>query len=289
MDIKSLQTLVAIADCGSFVQAAAHLGVSIATVSLHVSALEKSLQRQLFDRSSRPPTLTIAGRSLVQEARELLLQWDRLRAGVEPEVVGKVLTFGAVHTQVRYLVPRALRSLQQHHPEINCRLVTGLSHDLVERVMRGNLDCAVVTVSAALPLDLTAFELVSEPLVVIAPAAAKEQQARALLENNPYVKFNPDALVAQIIDNLLVDRGINVNPTMEIDTLDAVISLVSHGLGVSVVPRLNDFGADARHLRSVRFSRSRFSRQVGLVMRKDSPNAEMIGQLFTALSEHVKR
>ena len=59
MDIKNLYTLIAIADRGSFAEAANALGVSLSAVSMQMRALEDSLGTMLFDRSRRPPVLKI--------------------------------------------------------------------------------------------------------------------------------------------------------------------------------------------------------------------------------------
>ena len=136
MDIKSLYAVVAIADYGSFREAADALGISLSSVSLQVSALEEEIGQLLFNRKTRPPTITEAGREYVKRARPLLAQWEALNGQADSDEVRGVLKIGAVHTTVVSAVPRALRILQQREPELLVRLSTGLTHELEERVLQ---------------------------------------------------------------------------------------------------------------------------------------------------------
>ena len=79
MDIKNLYTLIAIADRGSFAEAAVALRLSLSAVSMQMRALEEELGIMMFDRSRRPPVLTEAGLDFTQpvpeQARRQLNEW----------------------------------------------------------------------------------------------------------------------------------------------------------------------------------------------------------------------
>ena len=74
MDINSLYTLIAIAEHGSFAEAARQLNLSDSTVSLQVAAMERESGKVIFDRSHRPPSFTSAGLLFVQRARDVVRQ-----------------------------------------------------------------------------------------------------------------------------------------------------------------------------------------------------------------------
>lgn len=284
MDIVSLNAVVTIADAGSFAGAAKRLDVSLPTVSLQVSRLEQQLGKQLFDRSTRPPSITTDGERFIRRARRLLDQWEALKSDTAADAPSGVFSVGSIHTQVRQTVPAALKILHREAPELSVRLATGLTNELIERVSRYVLDCAIVTVPDYLPPDLVCLDLVSEPLVVLADKSARGKGARQLLEQNLYVQFNPEAQVARTVTELLQAQKIVVSSHMQIDTLDAVISLVANGLGVSVVPLTEQGSPLPASIRVTRFKQPEKFRRVGLLMRKDTRRFELVEQLHEILN-----
>ena len=81
MDFKQLRSFVAVADCGSFTQAAAQLYTSQPTISAHIRQLEEELQQRLFLRTTKSLSITPHGRELYDYAVQVLSLQDRLLAG----------------------------------------------------------------------------------------------------------------------------------------------------------------------------------------------------------------
>lgn len=285
MDIKSLYTLVAAADCGSFAEAGARLDLSASSVSLQIRALEEETGRVLFDRTTRPPTLSEDGRNLVAQARDLLSHWESLSDSLRRDAGGGLLKLGAVHTTVAGAVPVALRRLRDDAPALGIELATGLTHELEAKVARRMVDCALVTEPEALDPNLAGFPVAEEPLVVIAPASVEERTDQELLSRHPYVRFNRRARVAQMIDAELMRRGISVSWRMEIDTLDAVMSLVRNGLGVSIVPLDAGGRAFSGDIVSAPFGTPSLKRRLSVIMRRDCAKAHLVDMLVSRLRD----
>ena len=74
MDVKTLYSIIAVADHGSFNAAARALGLSLSSISVQMRALEDEVGKVLFDRSRRPPPLTDEGRDFVERARDLIAE-----------------------------------------------------------------------------------------------------------------------------------------------------------------------------------------------------------------------
>lgn len=283
MDVKSLYTLIAAADCGSFAEASTQLGLSLSAVSLQLRGLEDEIGITLFDRRSRPPQLTEEGRDFVSRARDVIAHWEALSQSLSRDPARGVLRVGAVHTAVASSVPAALRLLQTERPEVSIRLTTGLSHDLEERLRRRTLDCAIVTEAAPGDSDLISHRVCSEPLVLIAHRDIKGRDVTKILASEPYVRFSRQARVARLIDGELQRRKIAVNSRMEIDTLEAVVSLVRQRLGVSIVPAAaagNGFPEDIR-VRS--FGSPPVLRHLAVSLRSDCPKRHLVAPLVEAL------
>jgi DNA-binding transcriptional LysR family regulator len=269
MSIRSLRTLVAVAEQGSFAAAAPVLGLTPSAVSLQMRSLEAELRTRLFDRTRRSPTLNGAGRALLDRAREIVLLYDEMGTIVSPaDDLGGGLVLGAVHTMLTGLLPDVLLALKADHPRVQVRVIGGLSAELTAQVDRGELDAALVTEpTGRLPAGLEWKICSSEPLMVIAPLDAAEGGERELLEGHPFIRFNRRAWAGRLIDDSLRQRGIKIVEAMELDSLEAISLMVSKGLGVSVVPQRPITAPFRLPLRIVAFGDPPLHRRVGLVER----------------------
>src|SRR5437867_11208664 len=120
MEIHQLRYFVAIAEEGSFSQAAEREHVSQPSLSQQIHKLEAELNQQLFDRLPRAVVLTEAGRSLLGYARQILTGIADARrsvAALEQEVAGR-LSVGAVPSIALYVLPRLIRLFQQRYPKV---------------------------------------------------------------------------------------------------------------------------------------------------------------------------
>jgi len=284
MDVKSLYTLIAIADHGSFGDAGRAVGLSTSGVSLQVRALEDELGITLFDRSTRPPRLTEKGRALVQRARDVIAAWENLSDSLKRDATRGVLRVGAVHTSVSSMVPPALARLQGRSPDLHIHLMTALSHELDEAVKRGTLDAAIVSRPGQVDPALSYRAFVEEPLAVIAHESLAGDSDRELLERHPYVRFNRFARVARLVEAEFARRDIHITSRMEVDTLEGVLRLVSSLLGVSVVP-VPRVGFDfPPEIRTVPFGAPPILRELGLVEPAINARAHFCDLLFEELS-----
>ena len=237
MDVNFLRTLLTIVDQRTFAKAGKAVGLSRSAVSLQVRALEEEFGVVLFDRNARPPKLTPDGETFVVRARELMSNWASLRNDAKQSTTGGVLNIGAVHTIVSGVLPHALRRLRARRPDLEIRLSTGLAHELEAGVRRGAIEAAVLPQPATVEPGLVWQPFCTEGLAVIAPVTAKGKTDRELLVGAPFIRLRRVAWgLGRLIDQELARRGIEVNATMEVDTLEGIMSLVANGIGVSIAP-----------------------------------------------------
>ena len=283
MDIKTIRTLVAIADHRSFQSAARELGMSVSNVSLQISALEHHFDAKLFDRSSRPARLTEAGVEVVRRSRKLLRDWESLNNTVMENKTRGLLKVGAIHTAVSGGVSVALGRLRKRDPGLFIQLDTALTPELIRQLDNQTIDCAIVTEPLNAVLDMRYVEIAKEELGVIAHKKSEGDNYRQVLQNNPYLRFNRQATLAQLVDAELKQRGIAVRSTMEITTLDAIESLVKNGLGVSVVPIGEHVRSLPRGVRTLSFSSPPLYRKLGLLVKSNCPRMHLVEVLLEEL------
>jgi len=284
MDLKHLKTLIAIAENGSFAAAGEAIGLTQSAISLHVKSLEDELETKLFDRTTRPPRLNTRGRNLIDRARTIVEQCEGLSDIATGEAFSGSLDIGSVPTLLSGILPPALSAIRGSHPDIRIRVSSGLSADLVGRVHKGELDVAVVTEPSQLQTGLSWHMFAKEPLMVIAPEGTVGETDRELLDAGPFIRFQRYAWAGRLIDTHLKDRGIRVHTGMEIDSLEAIASMVKHGLGVSVVP--DRAAADLPSgIKKVTFGDPPLCRIIGVVERRDNPKIHLIRALVEILSD----
>ncbi len=283
MNLNYLETLVAAAETGSFTGAAERVGVSQSAVSMQMKALEESLGVALFDRSRRPLGLSEVGLALLPQVRELLRLADELAIRAAGTALVGRLRLGVIPTAATALVPAALARLTARAPELQIRIESGLSGELSRRVAQGALDAALITLPRRLGRDLRAREVRREPLVVVAPAGSAPGTDAALLRDRPFIRFNRRAGVGRLIDGELRRRRIPVREVMELDSVEAILAMVGHGLGVAVAPAHSLGTPGGGGLVTAPFGDPPLARRVALVERDRDGESPLVEALLEAL------
>ena len=278
---KHLTSLVAIAAHGSFSAAGDAIGRSHSAVSLHVKALEHELGTVLIDRGTRPISLTSDGLALVEQARRFRRVMEDIRAVGQSDALSGTLSVGIVPTVMSHRAPPALARMRKDHPDVQLEIRTGLSGELARAVQAGDLDAAILTGPDLVPDGLEASAIGEEPLVVIAPEGSEGATDTALLQDHPFIWFSRKTWAGQQIERRLLDRGIRVQAAMEVDSLEAIESLVRNGLGVAIVPDRADRTAD---LVCLPFCEPQAVRKVVMLTRSRSPK----GRLCEALAKELQ-
>ncbi|SLN48870.1 LysR family transcriptional regulator [Pseudooctadecabacter jejudonensis] len=288
MTIRLLRTFIAVADEGTFSAAAKTINVTHAAVSQQMQTLEADLDLTLFDRSRRSPVLTPVARALVEKARVIVSDYDNL----VPSVLGDggvkgTISLGALRTTLTGLTPQALAVFKTKYPDVRLRIKPGLTGALMTEVERGTLDGAIVTKPALMPLGVTFRPLATEAMQLITSRQETERDPINLLKSRPYIRFNRHAVVGTLIDNWILERQIKVAETMELDSPEAIASMVQANLGVSVVPAPAVRPVGAPMVREISLGEGAPHRIVGFVYRDGNLKMTAMNEVFAALQQVV--
>ena len=232
MNLSHLRTLVAIADTRSFATAAEHLYLTPSAISHQIRDLEQELGVPLFDRVTRPPRLNAHGHALVEQGRDLLTRFDTLVAlARSPGEIGGQLMLGCVSGVSSDLIPEALAGLRASHPAVLGRMEEGLSDPLAHRVLRRELDAAIITELPEPDPQLKSLLITEEPMVMVAPSDCRLTSWREVLTAYPFIRLNRKAGMGKVIDRALRAERIVVEDAMELDSSEAVVGMARAGLG----------------------------------------------------------
>ncbi|NOD36446.1 MULTISPECIES: LysR family transcriptional regulator [unclassified Ruegeria] len=289
MTIRQLRTLVAIADTKTFGEAANVIHVTHAAISQQMQALEAQLDIELFDRSTRTPKLTPAAHLIVAKARTLVDAYDNLvPSALEDGGLKGIITLGTLRTTLTGLTPKAMAALKSKWPEIGLHIRPGLTGALLTEIERGGLDAAIVVKPNLMPAGLTFRELAQEPMQLIASIDETEVDPVVLLKSKPFIRFDRNAVAGTLIDNWLLSKRIQVAETMELDSPEAIVSMVHARLGVSIVPDLAVKPFDAVPVMRIGLGPDAPIRTLGLVYRDNQVKKRVLDELFEALMHAIE-
>ncbi len=241
MELRQLEYFVAVAEEQNFTRAAERVRISQSGVSAQIRQLERELGAELFDRSARTTTLTVAGKAALEPARAALAAaWAVSQAvGEVTDLIRGRLTVGMVIGCTITPLFDALAAFHRAHPGVEISLLEENSDRLIEAVRAGTLDLALVGTATAQLDGLHALTIISEPLVVAVPAghalAARHQVKLRDLAEHPIACLPSGTGLRTVFDRACAARGLRPAITLQASAADAIADLAARGLAVAVL------------------------------------------------------
>jgi DNA-binding transcriptional LysR family regulator len=283
MQLKQLKTLIAIADTGSFHAAAEVVCITQSAVSMQMKNLEEQLQIELFERSVRPPRLSNSAQLILEQARKIVELSDNLLE--TSPVAGQFSGFIRIGSipGVSFMLPDTLCLLRDKYRDLQLRVFSNYTDELITQVLTGKLDAAVVTQPSELDAHLTSRLILVEPMVVLAPKDMTGTSDEVLLKTQPLISFNRKAEVSRRIEEALLQRRIKVDPIMEMDTLETFQMMIQRGLGIGILP----VSSVRKHLRDelyiVPFGTPPLTRKITLIQRSDHRRVSLLDAFYSTM------
>lgn len=242
MDTQNLSAFIAIAESGSFTQAAESLHLSQPAVSKRIGALEEQIGQPLFDRVGRRVSLTDAGRTLLPYARKVLQDLEdgrRALSHLHEKVAGR-LSIGTSHHIGLHRLPPVLRAFTQQYPEVDLDLHFMDSEVACQAVLAGKLELGIVTLPTQPLAQLEMRPVWDDPLsVVVAPEHPLARRRGVRLPDlaaHPAVLPDAATYTHRIVTRALQQHGLTPRIRMATNYLETLKMLVAIGLGWSVLP-----------------------------------------------------
>ena len=243
MEFRQLEHFLAIAEEGSFTQAARRVHLSQSALSISIRALERDLGSRLFERNPREVALSDAGHALLPEARRILSDVEAARSAVGDVGSGLrgVLRIGLMQALPLIDLAEIIAQYHKERPlvEIRPRAAAGGSAELAQDLRAGELDVAFV----ALPgkwAGLALTPLAADPIRLVCrpdhPLAGRTSVTIAELGGEEFVDFPVGFGTRAYVDREFVLAGVNRTVAVEVPDLSAVVELARAGLGLAALP-----------------------------------------------------
>jgi len=290
MNLRDLQYLVALAETRHFGRAALRCHVSQPTLSAQLRKLEEFLGVTLIERRPRRVGLTPAGEAVVERARRMLRDAEDIRAlaRASQDPLGGQLKLGLIPTLGPYLLPRVAPRITRALPKLQLMLYEFQTAPLVDRVVQGELDVAIL----ALPADtrgLVTRSLFAEAFLVAMPEHHRLGERKRLKPAD----LAGEKLLLLEEGHCLRDQALEVceragteEQSFRATSLETLRQMVAAGLGITLLPRLAAEGpfASARGLTVRPFSPPAPSRDIGAAWRRSTSRGAAIAAVCDIIS-----
>jgi DNA-binding transcriptional LysR family regulator len=244
MNLRQLRYLVALADERHFTRAAAREHVAQPALSQQIRSLEAEVGLALVQRTTRRVSMTQAGELLVARARRALAELDAAQSELQSlaGVQAGRLSVGALHTMGPVDLSLLLARFHGRYPAIELIVREQSSEELAAMLRDDEIDLAFLSVTERIQRrGLTLRPLVSEELVVVLaidhPLAGREALRLADLASEPFITFREGARLRELLMGAAAGAGFEPRIALESNESRRIRSLVSHGLGVAILPR----------------------------------------------------
>lgn len=259
MDIRTLQLFITLANTLHYGRASELAHISPSGLSRAIKQLEETLGSTLFERDNRRVALTPEGVRFLEYAREALSQWQQIRDTLQQSaqhLQGELSVYCSVTASYSFLY-ELLSRFRSRHPQVEIKLHTGDPEHALGRISAGLEDISIAARPDQLPGELAFKPIAETPLLFIAPrqdSPLAELDATTLSAGTwqqiPMI-LSESGIARTRVDRWFAQQHIKPHIYAQVAGNEAIVSMVSLGFGVGVVPAIvlhNSPLADTVHI-----------------------------------------
>jgi DNA-binding transcriptional LysR family regulator len=246
LTIRALEVFAVVAKSGTMVAAAKQLKLTQPAVSQMIAGLEQSLGIQLFDRSVRPPVLTLQGTALIKHAAAITESVRQFRSTARLGTAAQLplLRIGILNSFATTMGPYVFKQLRNIAAEWS--IDSGFHATRFRTVVDRDFDFAITADESPVPDEVKATPILTEPFLVVVPA--KYMDSKKSLDRNlslpemaeelDLIRFGRDPALHTRFDHALEKLGVIAQHRYHLDTTEAVLAMVAVGSGWTILPPL---------------------------------------------------
>jgi len=282
-DLYELSLFHLVARSKSFTKAAEQAGLTQSAITRQIHGMETQLGVRLFERTTRHVALSAAGKMLLDNSSVILSSTDNLirQLRYEFNLVPPTLRVGVARSIGLAYLPGYFFAFQRRFPKVQLQVVQDSSNAILMAVEARELDVGLVCPPPRLPgrLQIThrfkdEFTIVLPPGFAIPPRMKTFNRLTGAIKDARWLLINESGNTGQYLRHWFRSCETRVQPVMELDSFDAIVNLVSLGLGVSIVPhRVLPLYMNRRVVQRLSVT-PRFSRDLAVVVRKNRKQPE---------------
>jgi LysR family hydrogen peroxide-inducible transcriptional activator len=266
------------------------------TLSMQIQKVEEELNIQIFDRTKKPIQLTEIGQKIVNQAKNIVNEADRMKDIVEQQkgFIGGEFKLGIIPTVMPTLLPMFLNTFVKKYPKVKLIIEELNTDDIILRLKNGNLDAAI----AATPLNeekLKEIVIYYEPFVAYIPEkhriADKKEIEVSDLNLDEILLLQDGHCFRDGILNLCKNQGVAPANNFQIQSgsFETLIKLADEGLGLTLLPYLHTLDLKENDkLKLKHFKDPKPAREISLIFPKTELKIQIIDALRHSISGVIR-
>ncbi len=296
MTITQLQYTLAIAEHKNFTKAAEKCFVTQPTLSTQIQKLEDELDILIFDRSKKPIELTDVGRKIVQQARNIVNEADRIQDIVDQQkgFIGGEFRLGIIPTIMPTLLPMFLKNFIKKYPKVKLKIEELTTEEIITRINDGHLDAAI----AATPLESDNIKervLYYEPFVAYIPNNHRLKNKRKIevsdLEINDMLLLEDGHCFRDGVINLCKTFKGHLDDSFQLESgsIETLIKLSDEGMGMTLLPYMHTLDVKGNMSDNLHhFVEPSPAREVSIIYHKSELKMQIIDALHNVISGIIR-
>ncbi len=296
MTITQLKYVLAVAEHKNFTLAAEKCFVTQPTLSMQIQKIEEELSIQIFDRTKKPIQLTDIGQKIVNQAKNIVVEADRIQDIVEQQkgFIGGEFRLGIIPTIMPTLLPMFLNNFIKKYPKVRLIIEELNTNEIITKLNNGHLDAGI----AATPLleeKIKEIVLYYEPFVAYIPESHHHFQKNEIevsdLNLDEILLLQDGHCFRDGILNLCKngDRNVDSHFQIESGSFETLIKLADEGLGTTLLPYLHTLDLKEKDALKLRhFKEPKPAREVSLIFPKSELKIQIIDALRSTIAGVIK-
>jgi DNA-binding transcriptional LysR family regulator len=271
---RQLQTVLALAEYGSFIAAASLLKTSQPAVTRTIKHVEDVLGIKLFDRSTRSVQITAAGKEFVAVAariqNDLKITLRSMRE-LSDQRRGQII-ISSIMSVANGKLPGLVSAYRLDHPGIELHVRDGVHGTVIEDVRSGAADFGI-TYLDDLPDPFLSVRVGSEAFTVVLPKnhelAGKKSLSLSDLKGAPLVSLPSDSRTRRVIDGAASSVGLTLNHVVTVSQFATMLGFVRAGIGLAIAPKSGVASFLGKELSAVPIRGRPLARDLGIITLKE--------------------
>ena len=294
MELQQLRYFASVADLANFTRAAEQCNVSQPSLSQQTINLEKELGHKLFHRLGRKAVLTEAGVTFLDRTRKILFEIENAsRELTDSPSLGRLINVGAIQTLAPYILPEVIEICHDRYPNLHIVIQEDFRTALVNGVLEGDLDLALVSLPVKDDIRLDVQLLMQEPLLLVVgkkhPLAKKHKVTAADLINETFVMMGTASSLTQQVKSFCGDHHFEPKITHRCSQVPTVKALVARGVGVSVLPQITRSPSDEDSLVYITLADEKPYRELAVIRHMQRFQSRGVALFMTILKEYIAK
>lgn len=296
MTITQLQYALALAEHGNFTLAAEKCFVTQPTLSMQIQKLEEELGVLIFDRSKKPIQLTQVGEKIIEQARRIVNESERIQDIIDiyKGFVGGDFKLGIIPTVMPVLLPMFLNTFIKKYPKVNLIIEERNTADIIQKLKNGHLDAGIL----ATPLEDEEIKervLYYEPFVGYIPSNSnlfqKEKIQPEDLDANKLLLLEDGHCFTDGVLNICKTKFEKSTDkfTLKSGSFETLIQLANEGLGMTLLPYLHTLNIPEKDRNKLKhFEKPEPSREISLVHTKNELKIQIVEALHSTIQGIIR-